>query len=96
MTIEADIKELPEWPPLPVQYGSNMEPYKSNALLRHVMAERDAALAYLALARKWMDDAPHHDECDKARWSEDGTYSVSHDPCTCGRDALLAAMEPPK
>ena len=56
-----------------------------------VMALRDsfsAALARLALARKWIEGA-HLDIC--AYNMTCGKY-----PCDCGRDALLKALEEPR
>ena len=53
----------------------------------------EAVLARLALAREWMDDASHHDGCELFRCSDEGTYVGAIGRCTCGRDALLEALE---
>jgi hypothetical protein len=48
-----------------------------------------AALARLAVAREWIALARHLDSCEAQGWE----HPI---PCTCGRDALLAALEVPK
>ena len=85
MSIQDKIAALPEWPKGGVPaHGS---------LGAVIALEHGAALARLALAREWMDDADHHAECNAAAWDDDGPYTRTGAPCTCGRDALLAALE---
>jgi hypothetical protein len=53
-----------------------------------------AALARLALAREWIEKQPHDIDAN-------GIYCKAFNPgtrldCTCGRDALLAALEVPR
>ena len=48
----------------------------------------EAALARLALAREWVSLSPHYIQCD--------SWRQAAKPCTCGRDALLAALEVPR
>ena len=49
-----------------------------------------AVLARLALAREWIAAIPCEDDCGRYR------FASKDQPCTCGRDALLAALEVPK
>lgn len=68
MTLQQQIDALPDWPP-PIREVEQ--------------GTIEAALARLALARKWIAGAPHHYEC----------YGLT--TCTCGRDALLEALQEP-
>ena len=51
--------------------------------------DMDALRARLALAREWIAARRHAEWCETFSWSPEK-------PCTCGRDALLAALEEPK
>ncbi len=53
---------------------------------QHGYAMRNAAIARLALLRSWIEGAQCHNGC-QSKWNE---------PCTCSRDALLAATEVPR
>lgn len=63
----------------------------NHALYRYERRRADAALARLALAREWIDGAPHAIKCPWERWT--GCADALKPPCTCGRDALLKALE---
>lgn len=91
MTLADKIAALPEWPKEIERVG----PYKRYAGHDYTVYDdgrsadtpyftdlSTAALARLALARKWIDLCRHRPGC---------MY-----PCTCGRDALLKALEVPK
>ena len=90
--LQAKFAALPEWP-----HGAQITQrpdeiagwYKSNA---------DAALARLALLREWVAEANHHDGCACLYYaaSSEMWFASDDKPCTCGRDALLAATEVPK
>jgi hypothetical protein len=57
-----------------------------------MMSQRDEVRLKLAEAREWIGASKCIDSCD-ARWMRiDGKPH----PCTCGRDALLAALEVPR
>ena len=71
MTLQAEIDALPKY----LRNEGGIVPCDWN---------HSAALARLALARKWISESGH------AFWCE-------MDPtCTCGRDALLEALEVPR
>ena len=79
MNLHDKLAALPEWPQANISH--------------RCCWEGAAALARLALAREWMDDASHHDGCELFRCSDEGTYVGAIGRCTCGRDALLEALE---
>jgi len=80
--LQSKIAALPEWPDTVGVHGS---------LGAIICLERDAALARLALAREWIEDA-HRLWCDLVP-DEEGRRAG---PCDCGRDALLLALEVPR
>ena len=95
--LQAKIDALPEWPKPIARVG----PYKIYGDHKYAVYDdgnsaetpyqtdlAQAALARLALAREWAAKAPHHVSC--AAWCQ------SSKDCTCGRDALLKAMEVPR
>jgi hypothetical protein len=49
-----------------------------------------AAFARLELAREWIQRSPHDPDCAGVEW-----VAVPQ-PCSCGRDALLKALEVPR
>lgn len=70
-----------------------------NKSLRSRLAEviecLDAALARLALAREWvLTSVPHLEGCPWRGLTRDAQGLLPG--CSCGRDAMLAAMEVPK
>jgi hypothetical protein len=88
MTIQDELAKLPEWPKLKGKASS--APHRTWYDYEHLRA--NAALARLAAAREWIESQPHGVQpngidCDKFRTILRG--------CTCGRDALLKAMEAP-
>lgn len=83
MGIKERIAGLPEWPdPDDFNVGNPVDEWAK------AVRDRDAALARLALAREWIAKDGCEDDCLVYR-------AIPH-PCTCGRDALLAALEVPK
>ena len=53
----------------------------------------EAALARLALAREWIASQPHAMECPYRPVFVGGNRVQWVETCTCGRDALLEALE---
>jgi hypothetical protein len=80
--LQSKIAALPEWPEPITNFDISVREWG-----HWQMDGRLAALARLALAREWIKDA-HGWGC-----SYDGSFMES--PCTCGRDALLTALEVP-
>jgi hypothetical protein len=85
MDVMERIAGLPELPD--PKWRSDDYIGRMSDLMLYVSSERAALLARLALAREWIESSNHRLECP-AR--------VLALPCTCGRDALLAALEVPK
>ena len=85
MSLHDEIKALPEWPDA---MAVPMNPTAAQEIA-YLDTSLTAALDRLALARKWVENNGHPANC------EFGAWEVST-PCTCGRDELLAALEPPK
>ena len=93
--LQAKLAALPKWPE-PLDYyvsRTGITPWKHLVSLRE--AERDAALARLALLWEWVETrVPHLEGCPWRGLTRD-THGLLPD-CRCGRDALLAATEVPK
>lgn len=82
MTTLADrIKALPGWPE---RGAADVQPWQT------IVHEHRAALARLALAREWIADRPHTANC-----TIHGSFAPTP-RCSCGRDALLAAIGEPE
>jgi UDP-N-acetylmuramyl pentapeptide synthase len=81
-TLQEKIAALPEWPK-PGQYVNVYGMEEMGKLGRQL----HAALARLALAREWIEYA-HQSDCDQMDRDAER-------PCSCGRDALLAALGEP-
>ena len=84
-----DVSKLPAWPPLRVQYESEMEPCRTNALLRHAMAERDAYRARMEALVARIEGRELHMHSAPCMV----TPTWPEYPCTCGLYALLDACE---
>ena len=54
--------------------------------------------AQLSLLREWVAEANHHDGCACLYYaaSSEMWFASDDKPCTCGRDALLAATKVPR
>lgn len=52
MTIQDELAALPRNPKYPIRHPDDVEPYRTNRILRHVMDERDALAAHLVLAER--------------------------------------------
>ena len=92
--LTAKIAALPEWPDINdyaskfvLPSGVSVTYSYPDADVKFVSVQLDAALARLALAREWIEEA-HLSYCD--------INMRSNGRCDCGRDALLAALEEPK
>jgi len=97
MTLAEQIAALPEWPKED-NYSAQFRLASGVAVtysypaddFRLAQATVDAALARLALAREWIEGIPHVWDCDLC-------HGAKKNPrCTCGRDALLNALEVPR
>lgn len=86
--LQTKLAALPDWPEPISNFDISVRDYGWWQTERGV-----AALARLALAREWIASQPHG-------VSRSGTDCLSFrftgQPCTCGRDALLAALEVPR
>ena len=81
-TLHDKIAALPEWPE---RIASDVQPWQT------IVHEHRAALARLALAREWIESEPHTAKCP---WRGLAKNAEGFKPvCTCGRDALLKALE---
>jgi hypothetical protein len=80
--LDERIAKIAEWPKRPLYFEHGYEEANYESL------RAAAALARLALVREWIDGA-HQNDC-----SYDGSYEGGE--CSCGRDALLKAMEVPR
>lgn len=82
---------LPEWPTYPIHHSDDVEPYKSNRILRAVMAERDAAIARLKLAQEFIEST----SCAQLHHSAKERHLL-FEPCPVEgrRDKLLADLLP--
>ena len=91
MTLTDKIAALPEWPDMEDYCGPSVN--KTYEALKYHQVALDCALARLKLAREWIEAANHHRKCavTKARM-----LRLLDPECTCGRDALLKALEGPK
>lgn len=90
MTLPEQFAALPGWmqPVLVPQAHSS----GAGDAARYWESQCAAALARLALAREWIGCA-HQVGC--TQWPNDNGL-ISRKACDCGRDALLAALEPPR
>jgi len=79
--LQERIAALPEW--------AECEGYEDGLRVDRDTLRLRAALARLALAREWIADSRHLESCEYDAWE-------IKTPCTCGRDALLAALEVPR
>lgn len=95
MTIEAKIAALPEWPELPHPLGDHAAYEIENgrcALARLALLVRMAKKGDVRLIR-------HDRLCNLSKpypFSNSARKAREAAGCTCGRDALLAKMGPPK
>ena len=79
--LTAKIAALPEWAE---RVDAEVQPWQT------IVRDRGCALARLALAREWIEDA-HQYDCEVVT-----DKYPQYAQCTCGRDQLLAALEEPK
>ena len=91
-TLQDQIAALPPYPADAHKIYANPDLEERKAL-----AIVDAHAARLGLAREWIEAAKHRVSCDtnNYRRTADGRKLVFDLPCTCGRDALLKALEVP-
>ncbi len=90
-TLDERLAALPEWPSL------RPDVFKSLSAATLLRMERDCALARLALAREWIAASPHRDPCPPVNCEFiEGHFEFIEGPCSCGRDALLKALEAPR
>ena len=80
MTLQQKIDALP---PLPT-----LEQAFENGRAWEISRREDWYAKRLALAREWIERNGHSLDCEKGAWEISA-------PCTCGRDALLAALGEP-
>ena len=86
-TLKEQIDALPEWP---VEIDVGYPPPDDAEWNDYLHEKLGAALARLALARQWIATSNHDDTCDLF---EDYSRDASELTCTCGKDALLQALE---
>lgn len=87
MNIRDEIEKLPDTPSRPIEcYRQDEREWWYECWLVRYRTE-------LALARKWISTT-HQPDCAAARSMEFWPV-IPIDPCTCGRDVLLAAITPP-
>jgi hypothetical protein len=92
MSLQEQIDALPEWPDIKDMLSACMSAdVIEEVMLNHQSDRVDAALARLALAREWIEREPHANRCP---WRNLAQNAAGFRPaCTCGRDALLKALE---
>jgi hypothetical protein len=91
MDIKEQIAALPKEPERPKILRPERSVGAESQWTVYQFNRAEAALARLALAREWIE-AAHQSDCDL--FTDDGMRSFYS--CTCGRDALLKALEVPK
>ena len=96
MTLQEKIHTLPDYPTWEGTHnGVPSGDSKLIADIDYYAGRYEAALARLALAREWiLTSVPHLEGCPWRGLTRDAQGLLPG--CSCGRDALLAAMEVPK